>query len=232
MNKLKQIYKVLYKRFGKQKWWPTTLEGEMHPTYHGKKINDRQRFEIVVGAILTQNTSWKNVEKAITELNKNNLMDVKKIAWAETKKLAQLIKSSGYYNQKAERLKIISEHILKNYKRNLSKFFDKNIDELRQELLSIKGIGPETADSIMLYSAGKPLFVVDAYTKRIFSRAGLFDEKAKYEEMQELFHNDLERDEKLFNEYHALIVELGKNYCRKKPECRKCPIISFCKKDL
>lgn len=220
MNKLKQIYHALYRSFGKQNWWPTTLEGEMHPTYHSRKKNDKQRFEIVVGAILTQNTSWKNVEKAITELNKNDLIDAKKIAWAEKGILARLIKSSGYYNQKAERLKIIAE------------FFSRNKEPSREELLAVKGVGPETADSILLYAFDKPFFVVDAYTRRIFSRCGFFDGNIKYEKIQELFHNNLEKNAEMFNEYHALIVELGKNYCRKKPLCWECPIAGFCKKDL
>ena len=218
MSKIPQIYKTLLKAFGKQKWWPTTLEGKLHPTYHGKKIDEKQRFEIVVGAILTQNTSWKNVEKAIFNLNNEKLIDKNKIKKANKQKIAKLIKPSGYFNQKAERLKIIAE------------FFSKNSKPTRDELLNVKGIGPETADSILLYAYNKPVFVIDAYTKRIFSRMGVCDGKCGYDELQEMFHTNLPKKAKLFNEYHALIIELAKQNCTKKPECKTCPINTICKK--
>lgn len=203
MDRIRQIYYKLYKEFGPQHWWPVT--------------SDNTRFEIIIGAILTQNTAWKNVERAIFNLNKNKLIDVNKIIKINKNELAQLIKPAGYYNQKAERLKIVAEFI-KNHK-----------NPTREELLAVKGIGPETADSILLYAFDKPYFVIDAYTKRIFSRLGLCKENATYTELQELFHKNLKRDAKLFNEYHALLVELGKNCCKKKPECMKCPIKKFCK---
>ena len=218
MNKIALIYKKLLKAYGKQKWWPTTLEGELHPTYHGKMINDRQRFEIAVGAILTQNTSWKNVEKAIVNLNKNKLININKIKSTTKQKLAKLIKPSGYFNQKAERLKIVAD------------FFSKNKNPTREQLLAVKGIGPETADSILLYAFSKPVFVVDAYTKRIFSRAGICDGKCGYDGLQEIFHDNLPRNARMFNEYHALIVELAKQRCSKRPNCKKCPISAYCKK--
>lgn len=217
MNKLEQIYNILLDVYGSQKWWPTTLEGELHPSYHGKKIDERQRFEIIAGAILTQNTAWKNVEKAIFNLNKNKLIDIDKIIKTSQKKLAELIKSAGYYNQKAERLKIVAN------------FMKKHENPTREQLLNVKGIGPETADSMLLYAFNKPFFVVDAYTKRIFSRIGLCDENAAYDELQELFHKNLKKDAKLFNEYHALLVELGKNCCKKKSDCANCPIKKLCK---
>jgi endonuclease-3 related protein len=220
MNKLMHIYSLIYKAFGPQKWWPTTLEGDLHPTYHGKKINDKQRFEIIVGAILTQNTSWKNVEKAIFNLNKAKTLSIEKIKSIKKETLANLIRPSGYYNQKAERLKIVAE------------FFSKNRFPSREELLAVNGIGPETADSILLYAFQKPIFVIDAYTKQIFSRIGICNGKCSYAELQEIFHKNLKKDEKLFNEYHALVVELGKNYCTKKPECNNCPISKTCSKKL
>jgi len=220
MDKIQLVYNLLHKRFGPQKWWPTTLEGELHPTYHGKKINEKQRFEIIAGAICTQNTSWKNVEKAIFNLNKAKVLSIEKIKSINKEKLAKLIKPSGYYNQKAERLKIVAD------------FFNKNKNPSRKELLDVKGIGPETADSILLYAFKKPVFVIDAYTKRIFSRLGFCREKCSYDEMQELFHNSLPKKEKLFSEYHALIVELGKNHCTKKPKCAGCPLDKICKKEL
>ena len=219
MNKIQKIYSILYKKFGPQGWWPTTLENELHPKHHGiAPRNDKEKFEIIIGAVLTQNTNWKNVEKAIFNLNKAKLVDINKIKKINKKKLASLIRPSGYYNQKAERLKLVAG------------FFNKNKNPTREELLVIKGIGPETADSILLYAFNKPFFVVDAYTKRIFSRLGFCDGKCSYDELQQLFQKNLPKKTKLFNEYHALLVELGKNYCKKKPVCTSCPLNKLCKK--
>ncbi len=214
MNKIQSIYNRLYKSFGPQGWWPLTISGHKTRHHAGEPKNDNHRFEIVVGAILTQNTNWKNVEKSLENLSKNNMLSMDRIRRANQKKLAKLIRSAGYYNQKAERLKLIAGFIFKN----------KN--PTREELLDVKGIGPETADSILLYAFNKPIFVVDAYTKRIFERLG-FKERG-YDELQELFHKNLNKDYKVFNEYHALLVELGKNYCRKKPNCGGCPITQYC----
>jgi len=223
---IRKIYLLLYKKFNSQGWWPFTLENELHPRHHGiSPRNDRERFEIIIGAILTQNTNWKNVEKAIYNLNKESLADIKKIKKISHKKLASLIRPSGYYNQKAERLRIMAEFLSRNPINRLMKV---GIEKLREKLLKVKGIGPETADSILLYAFNKPIFVVDAYTKRIFQRIG-YKEKS-YEELQELFMSNLEKDTKLFNEYHALLVELGKNYCRKKPDCKECPLAKLCGK--
>ena len=218
MNTLTRIYNILYKEYGPQKWWPTTLEGDLHPSYHGRKLDERQRFEVIAGAILTQNTAWKNVEKAIIELNKAKVLDIKSIRKIDIKKLAKLIRSAGYYNQKAERLKTVT------------KFFDGRKDINREELLNINGIGPETADSILLYAFEKPYFVIDAYTKRIMSRIGF---KFKdYDELQKLFMNELKPDAKLFNEYHALLVELAKRQCKTKPERKGCPTYKICKRKI
>ena len=224
---IKTVYNYLYSYFGPQYWWPVTLENETIPKYHKNiKLNEKQKLEICFGAILTQNTSWKNVEKAIIELNKNQLIDVRKILNINNKKLALIIKSSGYHNQKAKKLKNFCLFLLKNDSENINGLFNNKIRILREKLLSVNGIGPETADSIILYAAKKPIFVVDAYTKRIFSRLG-FKENA-YDGLQDLFHENLPNSEKLFNEYHALLVELGKNICRKKPLCEKCPINNHC----
>jgi endonuclease-3 related protein len=219
MSLLNEIYKKLHKSYGKQKWWPTTLEGEFHPKYHGRGVlSDRQRFEIIVGAILTQNTSWKNVEKAIVNLNRKNLLGINKIKKTNKKILAKLIKPSGYFNQKAERLKIIAD------------FFSKNNNPTREQLLEVKGIGPETADSILLYAYNKPVFVIDAYTKRIFSRIGMCSGKCGYDELQNIFHKSLPKKAKLYNECHALLVELAKQHCKKTPACKNCPVYSSCKR--
>ncbi len=228
MTNILNIYNKLLEHFGAQNWWPVTNENSVKPTYKKRdRLTERQKLEICVGAILTQNTAWKNVEVAIENLNKENLIDIRKIKKIDKKKLARLIKSSGYYNQKAVKLKIFAKYLAENYKGNLKEFFKKDTEKLRDELLSIKGIGPETADSIILYAAEKPIFVIDAYTKRIFKRLGYKEET--YEELQNLFMENLEKDAKLFNEYHALLVELGKNICKTEPLCDKCPLKDLCK---
>ena len=170
---IKTIYNTLLKAYGNQNWWPVTLDNETIPEYHKNiKLTEKQKLEICFGAILTQNTNWKNVEKAIIQLNKNNLININKIIRVNNKKLAEIIKSSGYHNQKAIKLKNFCLFLMNNYNRNIEKLFSNSITKLRSELLSVNGIGPETADSIILYAAKKPIFVIDAYTKRIMNRIG------------------------------------------------------------
>lgn len=226
MNQIIEIYKLLLSEFGEQGWWPVTPKGEIKPKYFQKDHTNKQKFEIIVGAILTQNTAWNNVEKALENLNNKKILDVRKLKITDKKILAALIRPAGYFNQKAEYIKSFADYIVKNYKSELTPLFMKNIAELRDELLSLKGIGPETADSILLYAAEKPIFVVDAYTKRVFERIGYT--KKTYEDFQNLFMENLERNASLFNEYHALIVELGKKICRKEPICGECPINGIC----
>ena len=226
MQKVKLIYDSLFSRFGPQSWWPVTEEGELCSKYSGGPKNEKQQLEVIFGAILTQNTNWKNVEKAIVKLNKNNFIDAKTIIKINNKKLAQIIKSSGYNNPKAKKLKNFCDFLLKNYDGKLSSLFKNNIDKLRKQLLAVNGIGPETADSIILYAAKKPIFVIDAYTKRILNRVEFKEEK--YDDLQKLFMDGLPNSERLFNEYHALLVELGKNICKKAPLCGKCPINEYC----
>ncbi|MFH0876040.1 MAG: endonuclease III domain-containing protein [archaeon] len=224
---IKKIYENLLSHFSSQNWWPVTNENSVKPTYEKReRLTERQKFEICIGAILTQNTNWKNVESAIENLNRENLIDIRKIKKSDSKKLALLIKSSGYYNQKTIKLKEFARYIAEEYKGNLKEFFKKDTEKLRNELLKIKGIGPETADSIILYAAQKPAFVIDAYTKRIFNRIGYKEET--YEQLQDLFMKNLDKDVNLFGEYHALIVELGKNICKTEPLCEKCPIKDMC----
>ena len=268
-NKLMKIYSILQEQFSAQGWWPIINDRTLLCEYHTRAPkNDSERFEIAIGAlltqgtqwypnvvraiqqlklgreftkqelevirrveistgnnkkltgmsILTQNTNWKNVEKAIINLNKVGILSIEKIKAINKKKLANLVKPSGYYNQKAERLKLVA------------RFFSKNKNPTREQLLAVKGIGPETADSILLYAFNRPIFVIDAYTKRIFSRIGMCKDKCEYHELQDLFHKALPRSPKLFNEYHALLVELAKRNCTKKPSCSSCPINKFCKK--
>jgi endonuclease-3 related protein len=215
MNKLKEIYEILLKTYGSQGWWP--INNKYHKDDYSLPKNKEQEFEIILGAILTQSTSWKNVEKTLNVLRKNNLLSKGAIERLSEKKLALLIKSSGYNNQKAKKIK----EYLK---------FDKEIT--RENLLSTWGFGPETVDSILLYAYKKPVFVIDTYTKRIFSRLGFIKETNSYDKIQELFHYKLERDYKLFNEFHALIVEHAKQHCKKRPECEDCCLNEICKNHI
>ena len=225
MHHLK-IYQKLHSHFGPQHWWPVTEAGKINPSYSGGPKNERQQLEVCFGSILTQNTSWKNAEKAIIELNKDKLIDADKINRINIKKLAKIIRSSGCHNQKAKKLKNFCGFLLNEYDGKLSLMFKNNISKLRKQLLSINGIGPETADSIILYSAKKPIFVIDAYTKRIINRLGC--KESEYGALQNLFMQSLPNSEKLFNECHALLVELGKNVCKKEPLCGRCPVKGYC----
>ena len=205
---LLKIYNSLYNYFGPLNWWPGATP-----------------FEVMVGAILTQNTSWSNVEKAINSLKKENLLEPRKLYRINQEELAQFIKPSGYYNIKARRLKNFINIFVNDFEGSAEKMFSGDGGELRKKLLNVNGIGPETADSILLYAGRKPFFVVDAYTRRIFSRHKLISEDSTYYQIQEFFIKNLDRDVKLFNEFHAQIVMLGKTICTSKnPNCTKCPI--------
>jgi endonuclease-3 related protein len=206
---LMAIYRKLHQSFGSRRWWP----GE-------------NAFEVMVGAILTQNTNWRNVEKAIQQMKKRGVLSLQEIRRLKKSQLATLVRSSGYYRIKAERLKAFVNFLFENYG-NIKTMRKEELEPLREKLLRVKGIGPETADSILLYGLKKPIFVVDAYTKRILSRHGIVSEKADYEEIQNLFMQHLPRDEKLFNEYHALLVHVGKTFCKKVPRCDICPLSSL-----
>lgn len=204
---LTRIYRKLYKHFGPQHWWPAeTL------------------FEVMVGAILTQNTNWGNVGKAIRNLKNSHCLSPQALQNIPIKKLAQFIKPSGYFNIKAQRLKNFIQFLFAEYQGDLKKMTKDPLRTLRKKVLSVNGIGPETADSILLYALGKPVFVVDAYTRRIFYRHSLIPRDSEYHLIQDLFMTTLPRDLQLFNEYHALIVKLGKDFCKKKPLCEICPL--------
>lgn len=206
--KLISLYEKLYSEFGAQHWWPA-----------------ESAFEVMVGAILTQNTSWNNVEKAINNLKTHRKLSPDKLYRLPLRQLSRLIKSAGFFNIKARRLKEFLKFLFKNYKGDIGNMRIKDTHLLRQQLLSIKGIGNETADSILLYALNKPIFVVDAYTKRILARHQLIEERADYTRVQDMFMKHLEHDEKLFNEYHALLVRLAKDFCVKnKPKCGGCPL--------
>ncbi len=206
--KIKKIYSLLDSHFGDLAWWPAD-----------------SGFEVIVGAILTQNTAWGNVEKALEALKKNKLLTPKKIVSAPGGKLARAIRPAGYYNIKTGRLKNISKFLLTECGGKLEKLKKFDTKTLREKLLQVKGIGPETADSILVYALEKPVFVVDAYTKRIFHRHGLISEDAGYYDVQGLVHENFPEKIKKLNQFHALIVEAGKKFCRKKSGlCRECPL--------
>ncbi|MDO8948190.1 MAG: endonuclease III domain-containing protein [Desulfocapsaceae bacterium] len=207
-NKFTEIYSLLYDHFGPQGWWPGDSP-----------------FEIMVGAVLTQNTNWGNACKAISQLKEAEMLSFPALAALPVDELAQLIKSSGYFNIKAKRLKNLLQMITERYNGKLELFLEEDLSTGRDALLSVKGIGPETADSILLYAAKHPVFVADTYTHRIFSRHLLVAEESDYYSLQETFHDRLPAQSVLFNEYHALIVTLGKDYCRKNnPRCQQCPL--------
>jgi endonuclease-3 related protein len=204
---LTEIYRLLYDAFGPQHWWP----GET-------------RFEIITGAILTQNTNWTNVEKAITNLKSADCLTPEKLHHLDPAQLAELIRPAGYYNIKAKRLKNFIDWLFDNYDGELTNLESIDTDQLRAELLAIKGVGRETADSILLYAFDRPVFVVDAYTARIVCRHGLIAHDADYEQLRGLFESSLPADTQLYNEYHALLVRVGKEFCKPKAKCLDCPL--------
>lgn len=206
-NIIYKIYKRLFSYYGAQNWWP----GE-------------DPFEIAIGAILTQNTNWTNVEKAIKNLKDAKVLNPKKLHEIPRVKLAELIRPAGYYNVKTERLKAFVRFLITEFSGDMERMRTEEGLSLRKKLLSVHGIGPETADSILLYALNKPVFVIDAYTKRVLSRHGIMSYKATYDEYQKLFHKELDEDVSLFNEFHALIVRVGKDFCRSTPKCEKCPL--------
>lgn len=205
-----RFYDALLARFGPQGWWPG--DGA---------------FEVMVGAVLTQNTNWANVEKALVNLKKENLLDPAALNNISREKLAQLIRPAGYFNIKAKRLKNLIRWFCEEYEGRLENLNDLSVERLREELLAVNGIGRETADSIILYALEKPTFVVDAYTYRVLVRHGCLDADSDYEQIKEFCEGHLPQEVKLYNEFHALIVRVGKEYCRPKPCCAHCPLEQF-----
>lgn len=205
---LHKIFDRLLSEFGPQHWWPAKTE-----------------FEVIVGAILTQNTAWKNVRQAIEILEEKGLLGFSALFELPVEELAPLIRPSGYYNQKAKKLKAFCSHLYEHWQGDLTRFLSQDMEALRSELLSIRGIGPETADSILLYAGFHPSFVVDIYTYRIFSRHGwIYEDMGGYEELRSYFMDALEPDVAFYREFHALLVRTGNLYCRKKPLCDSCPL--------
>jgi endonuclease-3 related protein len=206
-----RYFAAMSQTLGPMHWWPA-----------------RTPFEVIVGAILTQNTSWANVERAIANLRSAQTLTPSAISVARMAKLANLVRPSGYFRQKAKKLKAFVRFLQREYSGSLKRMFDTPTGTLREKLLSVHGIGPETADCILLYAGNHPVFVVDAYTHRIFGRHGITDGKPQYESVRALVEAALPRDSQLFNEFHALVVNTGKNWCRKKePRCADCPLGSL-----
>lgn len=211
-HELKKIYQELFDYFGPQHWWPAET-----------------KFEVIIGAILTQSVSWTNVEKAIDNLKNLNLLSPEKILYAPLEIVERAVRPTRFYKQKAKRLREFCRLLVEEYQGDLGTLFALDLWELRTQLLAVKGIGPETADSIILYAASKPIFVVDAYTRRIFSRLDFLQKDASYQEMQRLFMSHLHPEPALYNEYHALIDALGKSFClNTNPRCQLCPLLVRC----
>jgi endonuclease-3 related protein len=207
---LSAVYRALLARYGPQHWWPGETD-----------------FEIAIGAILTQNVSWTNVEKAIRGLKEEKLLSARALHREPVERVARLIRPAGYYNQKAKKLKNFLDWF-SAYGYSFSRLRELDAGRLREELLGINGVGPETADSILLYALEMRIFVVDAYTVRIFGRLGILDGTEGYDEVQRLFHRRFAAGVREYNEYHALIVNHGKYVCRKKPLCAECCLARHC----
>jgi endonuclease III related protein len=210
-NTLRDVYDRLHRHYGPQHWWP----GETP-------------FEVIIGAILTQQTTWRNAHRAVTALKEAGFLSAAALRQIATADLSALIHSSGYHNAKAVKLKAFADFLGERYQDDLHKLFGQDVDTLRAELLAIHGIGEETADSIILYAAAKPSFVIDAYTRRITDRLGLTPVKKTYGDYQRLFTGSLPIDTNLYNEYHALLVHLGKDFCHPNPACEECRLREIC----
>jgi len=208
-RRLMAVYRRLYAAHGPQYWWP-----------------GRTRFEIMVGAVLTQNTAWSNVEKAIANLRAARALTPQAIVAAPHQRLATWLRPSGYFNIKARRLRAVCDWLMQQG--GVRRLMHQPTETLRAALLSVHGIGPETADDILLYAFGRPVFVIDAYTRRLFTRLGLIEGREDYEELRRLFESRLDSDVSLFNEYHALIVAHGKDVCRSRPRCAGCRLRALC----
>lgn len=204
---LQSYYDQMARHHGTTHWWPGDTP-----------------YEICLGAILTQNTAWTNVGKAIANLKRAKLLSPKRLLAADTETLEAAVRPSGYFRQKAERLRIFSQHLVEHYGGSVARMAKRPLARLRPELLSLKGIGPETADDILLYACEKPVFVVDTYTRRIFSRHGLVPADIKYEALRAFFEENLDADVPYFKEYHGLIVWTGKDFCKTMPNCAGCPL--------
>jgi endonuclease-3 related protein len=211
-HRLLKVYQQLHDHFGPRHWWPA-----------------ESPFEVAVGAILTQNTAWANVEQAIANLKTHNVLSPGGIQRLPRTELEALIRPAGFFRQKAGYLQLLTSHLLEQADGDLATLCQGPLNDARNRLLTLRGVGPETADSILLYAAAKPSFVVDAYTRRILTRLGIIHGKESYDAIRQMFMENLPQETELFNEYHALIVELAKTICRKNnPACERCPLLTSC----
>lgn len=214
------IYQRLFAAFGPRYWWPSAS---------APPPATAEPFEMIAGAILVQNVAWQNAEKALLALQRAGLLDLHALHQAAAEAVEPLIRPAGYYRQKTTRLKGFAAHVVERYQGDLFAMLNQPLPSLREELLSLSGIGPETADCILCYAAGKPVMAMDAYTRRIFARIGLFDSTVTYDEMQAFFHRHLAADVALRGEYHALVDTLGNRVCRNRaPRCSGCPLLPIC----
>ena len=204
---LLEMYRRLSDEFGPTGWWPA-----------------RTPFEVAVGAVLTQNTAWRNVEKAIKNLREHRMLSARALSGASLSEIAHEVKPAGYFRLKAQRLKNFVDFLQREYGGSMARMAREPSERVREKLLGVSGIGPETADSILLYALGKPVFVVDAYTKRILSRHGMVKDEVEYEELRRFFECHLPRDLTLFKEFHALLVRTGAQFCKSTPRCEDCPL--------
>ncbi len=214
-QKAREIYNALYSHFGPQHWWPGNT-----------------MIEISVGAILTQNTAWSNVEKAIRNLKRGNKLSIKALDKISSAECAEIIRPAGYFNVKSRRLKNFITMLKKEFSGSIKRMSRLNIEQAREKLLNVNGIGRETADSILLYALEKPVFVIDAYTRRILSRHDCIQGDEDYDVLRQMFERFLKKDVQLYNEYHALIVMTGKHFCKPQPRCEECPLNRNCQKAL
>lgn len=206
-QRIRWIYQRLWRRWGPQGWWPA-----------------QHQFEMMVGAILTQHASWRNVERAVARLREAEALSVKPLRRMPRRRLERLVRPVGFFRVKARRLHAFVEWLQEAWDGSVRRLLRQPVEHARSLLLSVPGIGPETADAMLLYAGRRPVFVVDAYTRRICVRHGLVPERASYHEVQQLFHAALPRNTRVYNEYHALLVRLGKTYCRTRPQCDRCPL--------
>ncbi|MFH1568322.1 MAG: hypothetical protein ABIL09_10040 [Gemmatimonadota bacterium] len=230
--RLRRLYGRLMEHYGPQGWWPTTPPEGTRPRYYPgdplRSLTDEARWEIAAGAILTQNTAWRNAEQALVALTARGARQPRSLLALGDAELATLLRPSGYYNQKARRLRGLAAHVVERHGGRLDAWLGRPPGELRGELLGLDGIGPETADCILLYAAGYPFFVIDAFTRRICSRLGLVDEGVGYGPLQELFTQALPAEAAAYNECHALLVRHAVVACRARPRCEDCPLRRGC----
>ncbi len=210
MTATHEVYRQLLDALGPQHWWPGDSP-----------------WEVMIGAVLVQNTTWKNVERAIANLREADLVEPRRLLAVPPDELAELIRPAGYYRLKTKRLRSLLEFVVGEYDGSLDALLSVDVHQLREELLGVHGIGPETADSILLYALERPVLVVDTYTHRVFARHGWIGYDAHYHQLQEHLASELPVDVALYNELHALLVNVGHHFCRRQPKCDECPLVDL-----